>query len=267
MPSDEYEIGIRSEQSDKMMLRNWSGKVLLNPKTIGFLRARNAAREHIYIRPESPHRYTLLDDITQASIARMESQGFSPSLVIQTSSGNFQAWLDHGQILENDLSTFVAQQLAIKFDADSSSADFRHFGRLPGFTNVKEKYFTGLFYPFVKIVESTNHVYRQATDFIRQRRADFKSLQTELLSLKSSHEGGSQTQFAMSKVIEDFYENPKYAGDYHRADLAFSVYAVNHGVSENDLFDILANRDLTKKGNVKRQRQYIERTIKKALRY
>ena len=61
--SDQYEIGIRSEETNKMMLRCWDVETLLAEKTIRFLKARNANREHIYIRPVSPNQYTLLDDI------------------------------------------------------------------------------------------------------------------------------------------------------------------------------------------------------------
>jgi len=38
------------------------------------------------------------------------------------------------------LSTFAAQTFAARYDADPSAADWRRFGRLPGFTNSKPKY-------------------------------------------------------------------------------------------------------------------------------
>jgi hypothetical protein len=48
--------------------------------------------------------------------------------------------------------TFTAQTLAERYDADPSAADWRRFGRLPGFTNCKPKYRKpdGLF-PFVRL--------------------------------------------------------------------------------------------------------------------
>ena len=48
------------------------------------------------------------------------------------------------------LGTFAAQTLAARYDAGPSAADWRRFGRLPGFTNCKPKYrkLDGLF-PFV----------------------------------------------------------------------------------------------------------------------
>ena len=52
--------------------------------------------------------------------------------------------------LRKAVSTFIAQELARRYQADPSAADWRRFGRLPGFTNCKPKHrqANGLF-PFV----------------------------------------------------------------------------------------------------------------------
>ncbi|MCP5002541.1 MAG: hypothetical protein GY941_01115 [Planctomycetes bacterium] len=269
LPSDRYELGIRNEKTDKMMLRLWDRETILADKTIGFLKARNAAQEHIYIRPASPHQFTLLDDIDRLTINRLENTGFSPCLVIQTSPNNFQAWLNHGEVLSNELSTFVAQYLSTEFNSDPGSADYRHFGRLPGFTNPKEIYFTGIFYPFVKLEKATNAIYSEASFFIEKQRLDFESLAKELKRIKeSSAKDFNKQNLPISKTVEDFYNNPRYDYDCHRADLAFCVYAINRGMNQSELFDLLLRaRDLSKKGNVKRQSQYVERTIEKALKF
>jgi hypothetical protein len=60
--------------------------------------------------------------------------------VVETSLGNFQAWLKHDDVYPAPLSTFIAQTLAKRYGADPSAADWRRFGRLPGFTNCKPKY-------------------------------------------------------------------------------------------------------------------------------
>ncbi len=67
------------------------------------------------------------------------------------------------------------------------------------------------------------------------------------------------------KTIDDFRKNPAYAGDGNRIDLAYAVYALSHGVSETAVRHTLAIRNLSKKGPVLRQNQYIDRTIAKAL--
>ena len=112
--------------------------------------AHNAKGAHIYIRPSGEHRYTVLDDLNQDSVDRLSAEGYGPCAVVETSPGNFQAWLKHDDVYPARLSTFVAQTLAQRYQADPSAADWRRFGRLPGFTNCKPKYrqSNGL-YPYV----------------------------------------------------------------------------------------------------------------------
>jgi hypothetical protein len=67
----------------------------------------------------------------------MKAEGFAPAAVVETSPGNLQAWLKHGETLHEAASTRAAQLLAERFGGDPGSADWRHFGRLAGFTNPK----------------------------------------------------------------------------------------------------------------------------------
>jgi hypothetical protein len=67
------------------------------------------------------------------------------------------------------------------------------------------------------------------------------------------------------KSIEDFRANPLYGADNTRIDLAYAVYALAHGAPRSQVEAILRDRDLRHKGNEKRQTQYIERTIEKAI--
>jgi hypothetical protein len=92
---------------------------------------------HFYIRPSGEHRFTTLDDLNETSLARLSADGFNPCAVIETSAGNFQAWLKHSRVFPKLLGSFAAQTLAGRYDADPSAADWRRFGRLPGFTNCK----------------------------------------------------------------------------------------------------------------------------------
>jgi hypothetical protein len=64
------------------------------------------------------------------AISRMKAEGFEPAVIVETSPYNFQAWLNHGQVLEAATSTRSAKRLAERFGGDPSSADWRHFGRL-----------------------------------------------------------------------------------------------------------------------------------------
>ena len=64
--------------------------------------------------------------------------------------------------------------------------------------------------------------------------------------------------------IDSFRTNPTYAGDGTRIDLAYAIYALAHGVPDAQIEAAIHSRDLTHKGNEKRQAEYVERTLRKA---
>jgi hypothetical protein len=78
-----------------------------------------------------PQSKSVLDDLSLEVIVRMKEEGFEPAVVVETSPSNFQAWLNHGQVIDALTSTRAAKQLAERFGGDPSSADCRHSGALP----------------------------------------------------------------------------------------------------------------------------------------
>jgi hypothetical protein len=338
MGSDLLEIGVfkpeENGQDSSMLLRTWDAETLV--RSIPWLRHQNREGRNIYIRPKGEHNLSLVDDLKRENLAAMRQAGFAPATVVETSPGNYQAWLKHSQQLDRETSTATARMLAEKFGGDRGSADWRHFGRLSGFTNRKSKYLnivTGL-YPFVRLTEASGQVCVQADAFLgsvkdklardkaereklRQqtdRRAVWKYHQpggygyvipvpclilgktqsrTRIRVMTKSGEfqerlvapenlrsatkedvqahGGiyaklSQQDRTKLKTIEAFRSNPRYGGDGTRIDLAYAVYALDHGVSAADVASAIRSRDLSHKGNPRRQDDYVERTIKKAER-
>ena len=154
----------------EMLPRTWDKATLL--KSVGWLKHQNSQGRNIYIRPKGEHHLSLVDDLTGAAIRRMKSEGFQPAVVVETSPGNFQAWLNHGRVLPQAESTAAARALAEKFGGDRGAADWRHFGRLSAFTNRKRKYEAenGL-YPFVRLLEFSGAAYRERDPFVRQVQA------------------------------------------------------------------------------------------------
>jgi hypothetical protein len=244
-------------------LRTWDADALR--RSIPWLRAKNAAGAAIYIRPHGEHNLSLIDDLKRGAIDHMKAAGFEPTLVVETSPSNLQAWLNHGRRLPKDLSTAVARALAARWGGDKGAADWRHFGRLSGFTNRKAKYQmeNGLF-PFVRIAEATPGLVYQNADAIVdevRRRLDREAGAVRTAPAPSN---GRATSTCL-KTIEDFRNNPVYGGDGNRIDLAYAVYAFSHGVPESDIIADLRSRDLSKKGSPKRQEAYLHRTIAKAI--
>jgi RepB DNA-primase from phage plasmid len=164
MGCERFDVGIKRDAGE-MILREGQGAVEIE-KTIKWLRHENAKGAHIYIPPAGAHKLSLLDDLSSEAVERMKAEGFEPAVLVETSPNNFQAWLNHGQVLDVSASTRAAKQLAERFAGDPSSADWRHFGRLAGFTNPKpERRLTSGMRPFARLRSATGRIYSKAAEF------------------------------------------------------------------------------------------------------
>jgi hypothetical protein len=259
----QFDVGVKRLDGKMLLREGWSSRQVL--KSLLWLRRENFHLGHIYVRPFGVHGLSLVDDLTAAAVAEMKAQGYEPAAVIETSPGNFQAWLKHGQVLDEIISTRAARELARRFGGDLSSADWRHFGRLAGFTNPKpERQLPSGRQPFARLIEASGCVYSRATEFVAQLRA---TLQTENVIGANNREGqGSSSASAQQlRALKEFHDDPRYAGDLHRADLAWANHAAAAGLSAAEIEDyLLRERDLSKKGNAERQREYARRTAEKA---
>jgi len=83
------------------------------------------------------------------------------------------------------------------------------------------------------------------------------------LTIISNHQG--HANFGPLKSIESFRSDPRYGGDGSRIDLAYALYAFSRGASESQVEAAIASRDLSHKGTERRQKDYITRTVRKAL--
>ncbi len=263
MSASAFEVGLFDPTAAQgvMLSRVWDLDALL--RSVSWLRLKNLEGRNIYIRPSGEHSLSLIDDANAQAVELMKSEGFAPAVVLETSPRNFQAWLCHGQILPKHLSTLAARLLASRFGGDPGSADWRHYGRLAGFTNRKDKYrrADGTF-PYVRLHEAAGLVYPKADEFL----AEVKTLYEVEQCAPARPRSLWRPWLCMSnlKTIADFRAKPVYAGDHTRVDLAYAVYALSHVVPENEVRNALTSRDLSHKGNRKRQQEYIDRTIKKA---
>src|SRR6266576_459071 len=108
MHAEVFEIGLFDPNSSRQMLpRVWDRNTLL--RSISWLRVKNERGRNIYIRPSGEHRLTLIDDLGWRAVGRLKDKGFEPAVIVETSPGNFQAWLNHGVVLSKDLSTIAAR--------------------------------------------------------------------------------------------------------------------------------------------------------------
>ena len=262
-----YDIGILSDRGMLPGLSNLpEGSVL---SRLPLLKAHNARGEHIYIRPAGEHRFTVLDDLNANSVARLASDGLGPCAVVETSVGNFQAWLKHDGVYPTPLSTFIALTLARRYGADPSAADWRRFGRLPGFTNCKPKYrkSNGL-YPYVLLRSATGVQYQQAT-YLRLEMTKLYQLQEQEREARAvQHQAQLVTasgQPAYSYLsLERFRNAAKFHDRPAAADLAFCVAALSLRMPDDAIATTLDSQYLSRDPNPSRKAAYIKRTMAKA---
>lgn len=145
LPCDYYQIRLIHASRRKPFPGDhfWSAVQLTRGAMVAFLRLRNREGYDVFFHPFAGDRnagYILvdLDRTDEQIIATMRHNGHEPSVVLRTSPGHLQAWVRVSQTpLEPALATSVARHLAALYGADRASADWRHCGRLAGFTNQK----------------------------------------------------------------------------------------------------------------------------------
>src|SRR5215467_8595879 len=212
MAAEVFEVGLfkpdAKEHEPIMVPRVWDAASLL--KSVPWLRHQNRDGRNVYIRPKGEHHLSLVDDLTLDAIRRIKVAGFAPAVVVETSPGNFQAWLKHPEKLDKEMGTAAARALAQRFGGDTGAADWRHFGRLGGFTNRKEKYrdaTTGL-HPFVRLVEAAGLVYSGAERFLAEVRQGIENRHREERGRREVCQSFSSPRIAATKSIDVFRADP-----------------------------------------------------------
>src|SRR5438445_10564056 len=152
----------------------WTAEQLGSAATVRFLRARKRERCDVYVQPYADDHnagYILvdLDGAQSTAIASMRANGHDPCVVLQTSPGHLQAWIHLSTSpLEPTVATAAGQQLARAYGGDMGSTDWRHLGRLAGFTNQKPQRRTfGGYAPWVKVVHARAGLARGADGLLQ----------------------------------------------------------------------------------------------------
>jgi hypothetical protein len=180
MPSELYLVRLIHTQSRCAFPgeRLWSAGQLASASTIRFLRARNREGCDIYLYPYAGDQnagYILVDlDVPQPMVLEtMRTHGHNPCVVLQTSPGRLQAWvcLRTGP-LEPAVATAAGKWLARAYGGDPASTDWRHPGRLAGFTNQKPaRRASSGHAPWVRLVYARAGLAAQADSLLQSARA------------------------------------------------------------------------------------------------
>jgi hypothetical protein len=180
MPNELYLVRLIHHQTRRAFPgeRLWTADQLASPATVRFLRVRNGEGCDIFVQPYAANQnagYILvdLDHAQPAVIATLRAHGHDPCVVLQTSPGHLQAWIRLSvSPLEPAVATAAGRLLALAYGGDCASADWRHLGRLAGFTNQKPARRTpGPYAPWVKVVDTNFGLATQAAALLQSARA------------------------------------------------------------------------------------------------
>lgn len=121
----------------------WTAEELARDRVVRSLRADNRRGFNVFFWPYAEHcnaGYIFLDlDHAHPNVLQdMRIHGHEPCVVLETSPGNLQAWVRVSSTpLEPALATTLGRILAERYGGDRASTDWRHLGRLAGFSNLK----------------------------------------------------------------------------------------------------------------------------------
>ena len=162
-----FEVGIREAKTGQMMNREWSRSEV--EQSAPWLKRMNAKGNDVYIRPAGEHGLVLGDDLKVQGLERMKAEGFAPTATIETSPGNYQAWVKlSDKSLSAEARTIAARALAKHYNGDLNSADSKHYGRLAGFTNQKPQHTRNGQQPYVLAHDCSGNVATAASALLER---------------------------------------------------------------------------------------------------
>ena len=136
---NDFELGLYNRSSNKMLARFWNKSEIL--KSLSWLKSMNHKGHDVFIRPSGSVGLVFFDDVSQAVLIELKNSGYEPAVITESSPQNYQGWIRVSETpIQPDLATCICKVIAKVFNGDTDSADWRHFGRLAGFTNQKPKY-------------------------------------------------------------------------------------------------------------------------------
>jgi len=226
---------------------------MLEDKFVGKLKSMNVRHNNIYIRPDEKfdHGLVLIDDVDQSDIEKMIEDGRSPVLTVETSPGNWQAWIDLGESATTEERKLIARKYAREYDADIGSADGRHNGRLPGFTNRKPDHQNKIgLYPFVATslnneprpvaTKAVKDDLEQARFLIEKEEANKRRTQAEqisdreALSLSASRNINKRFTGKLSSIIKRYPDT-----DWSRADFMIAKDLIREGYKAEQIEQVI----------------------------
>jgi hypothetical protein len=128
-----FEVLVRDQVIGQELKREWTKPELL--KSIAWLKRMNARGSEVFVRPAGQHGLVLLDELNAEALAAMRRKGFEPAAVIESNSGEYQAWVAlSARPVAEPVRKLAAEGLARGFNGTAPDLAVNGFGRLAGFT-------------------------------------------------------------------------------------------------------------------------------------
>lgn len=130
-----FSVGILDARTGELVEYHWTLKQII--ENLRLLRQANAQGREILIRPAT-HPLTglvLVDGLSQESVERMRSDGYEPTVTLETAPDQYQVWVRAGENIRTSRRTDVARYLTERYDGDVDAAGANTYGRLAGFTS------------------------------------------------------------------------------------------------------------------------------------
>jgi len=247
MGCDRYDIGIRDAASGKMMNREWTPQEV--QQNADWLKRMNAQGNDIYIRPaeQARHGLVLVDDLSSDDLDAMKQEGREPAAIIETSPKNYQAWVKVAQDAPAVHRGVIARELAREYDADPASADSRHYGRLAGFTNRKDKHTSRTGYqPWVLCRESSGQIATAGPELMQQAGQVLDSIERrqEKARRLEGIEAGPKPSYRRD-AVDDYRSEmagliKRYGDDLSRCDFIAAMKLASNGREPDEIAKAMA---------------------------
>ncbi len=276
MGADKYEVGIFDRERDVMIPRFWSPDTIY--KSIGFLKRQNVDGRDIFIRPAGSVGLVFFDDLNRGILKQLEVDGLKPAIIVQSSPDNFHGWLRVSEVpIPEELATAVSKVFAKRYGGDQNSADWRHYGRLAGFTNRKPKYINDAGKsPFVTLYDGNGKLAPNAGNLLADAKAYLVDMQEKEQSRLAELSRAAAIHRAANKDKAnpgEFY-NSELRGIYKRFGVAMNTskadwMIVNKmllmGYSREEIYFVLVEHSPAVEKRGKYSERYITVTLDEAI--
>lgn len=136
--------------------RDWDQQKVM--QNIGWLKHMNARGYDVWIRPSGEHNLIVLSGLSAAQLQALKDREYLPAVVIETGTGQYQAWLKLSHLpVAQEMRSLVAQEFLKDFKCSGKNITERLDGRMAGFTN-QQVLHSGGRHPFVALTAYNGNI-------------------------------------------------------------------------------------------------------------